>query len=93
MSDVPPLSVFVLSAAVEPFRPLTPAQERVADLLARGWSYKHIAQRLNAQTRTIEHHVENIADLLPDDGLPPRERVQIWALCRAMRALGRSNAA
>lgn len=87
------LSEFVVNAAVEPSRPLTPAQLRVADLLARGWAYKHIAHRLNCRTRTIESHVQHIANALPEDGLAPSQRVMIWALCRAIKALGTPRAA
>lgn len=82
-----PLSDFVINAAVKPFKPLTPAQERVANLIARGWGYKQVAQRLRTSPRTVEHHVEAIAGLLPDDDLSPRERVRIWALCVAIKLL------
>lgn len=82
-----PLSTFVLNAAVEPFKPLTPCQAKVADLIARGWDFKEVAQRLRKSPRTIEHQVEAIAALLPDDGLSPKERVRLWALCVAIKGL------
>lgn len=83
---------FVLDAAVKPYKPLTDAEERVADLIARGWSYKAVGDRLHTTSRTIEHHVEAIASKLPDDGLAPKERVLIWALCRALHAHTRAAA-
>lgn len=78
------LRQFVIDAAVKPLKPLTEAEARVADLIARGWSYKAIAGRLNTKPSTIYHHVEAIAGKLPDDDLAPKERVMIWALCRAL---------
>lgn len=83
----------MIDAAVKPLKSLTPAEERVADLIARGWSYKAIAGRLNAKPSTIYHHVESIAGKLPDDDLAPKERVMIWALCRALSASNRHHAA
>lgn len=88
MTDIPHLSSYVINAAVEPFKPLTPAEKRVADLVARGWGYKQIGARLNSKTRTVEHHVATIAAKLPnEDNLSPYEVVQIWALCVAVRHL------
>lgn len=79
---LPTLSSFVAERiAVKPFRPLTPQQERVADLVARGWGAKAIAARLRISPRTVEHYIEEIAALLPDDDLSPQDRVQLWALC------------
>lgn len=88
-----PLHEFIIDAAVEPFKPLTDAESRVANLIARGWSYKAIGARLNATPRTIEHHVQEIASKLPDDDLAPKERVLIWALCRAAALFGKPHAA
>lgn len=87
------LSEFIVDAAVKPLKALTAAEERVADLVARGWSYKAIAGRLNAKPSTIYHHVEAIAAKLPDDDLAPKERVLIWALCRAAKTLSHPHAA
>lgn len=87
------LSEFILNAAVEPYKPLTTAEHRVADLVARGWASKHIASRLNIKTSTVQHHIENISAKLPNDDLPARERVQIWALCQAATRLARHYAA
>lgn len=62
-----------------PVRPLTPTQARVAQLVARGKTYQEIGADLNISPRTAEHHVYDIANLLPDDGLPQYRRVQRWA--------------
>jgi DNA-binding NarL/FixJ family response regulator len=75
--------------AVKPFRPLTVAEERVANLCAEGLGYKQIGHRLSMSPRTVQHHVNAIADILPDDGLPARERVQMWAVCAALPELAK----
>lgn len=93
LRDLPTLPDHIRNSAVKPFRPLTVAQERVANLLARGWSYKRIGARLNMKTATVKHHVQDIAGLLPDDGLPAKDRVLIWALCVALAKEGKPAAA
>jgi DNA-binding NarL/FixJ family response regulator len=65
--------------AVKPFRPLTAAQEKVARAITTGLSYKIIGVHLNMSHRTVQHHIGEIAKLLPDDGLSARNRVMIWA--------------
>jgi DNA-binding CsgD family transcriptional regulator len=40
--------------------PLTPAEQRVAELLYQGLTYKAIAQRLVVSYHTVKKHVENI---------------------------------
>jgi DNA-binding NarL/FixJ family response regulator len=65
--------------AVKPFRRLTAAQEKVAKAISGGWSYKIVGAHLNMSPRTVQHHVHEIAKLLPDDGLPARIRVMLWA--------------
>jgi FixJ family two-component response regulator len=67
--------------AVVPFRPLTASEQRVANLIGMGLSYKAIGRQLKMSPRTVQHHVGIIAGLIPDDGLPARERVQVWAAC------------
>jgi DNA-binding CsgD family transcriptional regulator len=49
---------------------LTPAQQRVAELLARGLSTKAIARELDVSRRTVEQHVADAAARLPGDGRP-----------------------
>lgn len=75
--------------AVKPFRPLTVAEERVANLCAEGLGYKQIGHRLSMSPRTVQHHINAIAGLLPDDGLPARERVQVWSTCRMLPELAK----
>ena len=60
------------------FRPLTPAQSRVVELVARGLSYKSIARELGITKRTARAHVEAVALSLPSDELPAYRRVQYW---------------
>ena len=72
---------------VKPFRPLTIQEERVANLCAEHLSYKQIGKRLRMSPRTVQGHINMIASLLPDDGLPARERVEMWATCAALPEL------
>lgn len=67
------------------FRPLTPAQSRVVELVAHGLSYKSIARELGIARATAKKHVEMIAMLLPTDDLPAYRRVQCWII-RGRRA-------
>ena len=64
---------------VSPVRPLTPTQARVAQLVALGKTYIEIGADLSMAPHTVRHHVYDIANLLPDDGLPQYRRVQRWA--------------
>jgi DNA-binding NarL/FixJ family response regulator len=87
-SGVIEISDSVLNAAVKPFKPLTPAEERVANLVGRGWAYKRIAATLRTSPRSVQHHVEAIAAKLPnEDNLAPRETVLIWSLCVTIKKL------
>jgi FixJ family two-component response regulator len=63
------------------FRPLTPAQERVARQVATGRSYREIAKRLNLSARTVETYVHRIDDLIErdDEDSTPYRRVFLWA--------------
>lgn len=70
--------------AVKPFRPLTVAEDRVANLCAEGLGYKQIGHRLSMSPRTVQAHVNTVAGLLPDDGLPAQDRVRLWAMCRVV---------
>jgi DNA-binding NarL/FixJ family response regulator len=60
------------------FKPLTPAQEKVAALVADGSTMRQIAARLNISWHTVHAHIRAIADLLPIDGVPARMRVYLW---------------
>jgi DNA-binding NarL/FixJ family response regulator len=63
------------------FRPLTPAQERVAKVVATGKSYREIGRILNLSARTVETYVHRIDDLIDrdDEGSTPYRRVFLWA--------------
>lgn len=39
---------------------LTPKQQAVCDLVARGWMNKEIAQKLGISSRTVEDHRDTI---------------------------------
>ena len=66
-----------MSAVIEPSRPLTPAQERVARLVAEGLTYGEIAAELGCAARTVPAHVEAIALRIPGDA-PQRYRIRQW---------------
>lgn len=57
--------------------PLTPAEMRVVELVARGMSYEQIAARLGLGRGTIKTHVTRAADKIPGD-LPRRLRLINW---------------
>ena len=61
------------------FKPLTPAQEKVAALVVVGLTMKQIAERLDLSWHTVHAHIKAIADLLPTDGVPAMMRVYLWA--------------
>ena len=62
---------------------LTPAEAKVADSLAQGWSCIRVAQSLNIKKKTVYVHVMNIAWKLPNpDDLKPYQLVSRWAFQR-----------
>jgi DNA-binding NarL/FixJ family response regulator len=71
-----------MNRARPPLR-LTPARQRVLDLLAEAYGPAAIAARLGVSVHTVERHVEDIAQALPSDfadGYQRRERVIFWAM-------------
>lgn len=62
---------------------LTPAEEKIADSLAQGWSCIRVAQMLNIKKKTVYVHVMNIAAKLPNpNDLKPYQLVSRWAFER-----------
>lgn len=62
-----------------PARPLTPRQTEIAALVGAGYTYPEIAAICSISMRTVEHHVEAIALLLPRmPGVAPRRRVRFF---------------
>lgn len=72
---------------VKPTRPFSISETRVLDCLRRGWRTKEIASRLRQSPRTVEHHIEVMADLLPPDDCSPRDRLILWATINAAATL------
>lgn len=65
---------------IEPVRPITPAQARVAELVAQGLSYGTIAKRLELSRHTVRAHIRAIAMRLPGcDGVSYYNTVLLWA--------------
>lgn len=66
-----------------PCKPLTPQQDAVARLVARGKTYQQIAAIMGWQRCTAEAYVTAIAQLLPvtadDVDMKPYVRVAVWA--------------
>lgn len=62
---------------VRPRRPLTPTQQIVADLVARGMRYPDIGKALSMRPETVKFHTICVAKLLPGD-LPAQARVATW---------------
>lgn len=60
---------------------LTPTQRIIAEHVGRGKSTRDIATLLQRSPRTIEKHIEQIADSLPGDrAMTPMRRILCWAL-------------
>lgn len=61
---------------------LTPRQQEVAALVAKGLNRREIAHRLSVLTpisiRTVDAHIMAIAVRLPNDDLPALRRVRKW---------------
>lgn len=63
---------------------LTPRQLEIAHLVAQGWIYKHIAQRLGISEKTVKHHIEDIAERLHfDRRLGNKVQIVNWIRDRA----------
>lgn len=69
-----------------PWWPFTPAEDRVAQLVAEGKTATQIAAKLGRSTMTVQSHIHRMARVLPGDGLP-RARIAQF-LCRAQRHTG-----
>ncbi len=83
----PRLAAFVLQAfsapvkAPDELQALTPREREVLHHLARGYSYKRIAQRLGISDRTVESHVGAVLRKLQ---LTSRHEVSHWAATRGL---------
>ena len=84
----PRLAAFVLQAFSAPapaqtdeLQALTPREREVLHHLARGYSYKRIAQRLGISDRTVESHVGTVLRKLQ---LTSRHEVSHWAATRGL---------
>lgn len=63
-----------------PIRPLTEAQQRVANLIAKGYDAHRVASELHVETCTVRAHVVAIANLIPNpDDIAPYRLVMLWA--------------
>jgi DNA-binding NarL/FixJ family response regulator len=61
--------------------PLTPREQEVAALLARGLSNRQIAERLVITDLTVAAHVEHILDKL---SFASRTQIGVWAAERGL---------
>jgi DNA-binding NarL/FixJ family response regulator len=65
--------------ADEPAVGITPAEQRVLNLLRHGDSNRHIAAQLVLSPRTVESHISN---LLAKTGCRSRTQLLLWALAQ-----------
>lgn len=63
---------------------LTPRQQEVAKLVARGRTYSYVGAELGISSRTVEQHVYDIASQIPGSDLP-RDKVINWWWSSAFR--------
>jgi DNA-binding NarL/FixJ family response regulator len=78
------LDVFTGTAARAPdpeLAQLTPREVEVLELIARGYLYKEVAQRLGVSVRTVETHVSAVLRKLH---LPNRHQLARWAAQRRL---------
>jgi len=57
--------------------PLTPRQQEVAGLVAKGFTAEQIARQIGAATPTVRQHIQDAAERLPGEGRP-RHKLSIW---------------
>jgi len=63
--------------------PLSPREQEVADLIARGLTSKEIAEQLVVSEKTVDTHADHIRQKL---GLRSRAEIAIWVTTRATSA-------
>lgn len=62
-----------------PVRRLTPRQEEVAALVAKGKTNKQIATTLSVSENTVKAHIQAIGNLLGEPHeLPAKSRLLLW---------------
>lgn len=69
-------------------RPLSPAQARVASLVARGYSYATIGDQLGLSRHTVRTHIRTIANLIDqyDPNVSYYNAVLLWASRQSLAA-------
>lgn len=55
-------NLYITNMDVNSVKTLSPREKQVADLLARGYSEKEIADRLNISSATVNNHTRNIRE-------------------------------
>lgn len=58
---------------------LTPRQQQVAEMVARGMSNKAIAQQTGISRETVNVHIRQAADRVQDEG-KPRHKLTMFVL-------------
>jgi FixJ family two-component response regulator len=58
---------------------LTPKQEEIARLVARGWTHKRIARETGLAVQTVKEHVRCAAERIPGEG-PPKYKLIVFVL-------------
>lgn len=62
----------------------SPVKETIVGYIAVGLSSREIGHRLNRSHRTVEKHIQEIADQIDTDrAIPPMRRIMRWALRRS----------
>jgi FixJ family two-component response regulator len=58
-------------------KPLTPREQQVAALVAKGYAVKRIAAELRISPKTVDAHIQQAAQRIPGDA-SPLHRLTLW---------------
>lgn len=59
---------------------LTPRQQEIARLVAKGWSNKRIGAALGISPNTVRDHISDAARFVPGSDVPARRKLMLFFL-------------
>jgi DNA-binding CsgD family transcriptional regulator len=86
MTDLPAANTPPPERRAGLWRPFTPQQERVAELLAQGFAPRAVATTLGCTLTTVRVHIRQMAVLIPNpEQLPALTLVRCYVVDRRVR--------